>query len=64
MDHSLLVRRFERVGDLTRGCHDFRDRHRTALQAIGQGLAVNQLEHQALERRRHPRGHECAAMFG
>ena len=46
MDDPLLVRRFERVGNLTRGCHGFRDRHGAALQAIGQGLAVNQFEHQ------------------
>ena len=50
MDDALLVRRFERVGDLPGDPDRFIDRQRTARQPIRQRLSVHELEDEALRR--------------
>ena len=46
MDDALLVRRLERFRDLLRDRDRFVDGNRSALQALGEVLALDQLEHE------------------
>ena len=46
MDDALVVRGLERLGDLRRHGDRFVDRDRPALQALGEVLAVHQLQHE------------------
>ena len=48
MDDALLVRRFERVGDLPRDRQRLLQRNGPACEAIGQRLALDQLQHEEL----------------
>ena len=49
MDDSLLVRGFERRGELAGDGERLRDRQCAALEAIGERLAFNQFEHQCAD---------------
>ena len=46
MDDPLLVGRFERLGDLLRDLQRLVDRDRPARDALGQRLALDELENQ------------------
>ena len=48
MDDALLVRRFERLGDLPRNRHRLVQRQRPAGDPIGQRLALDQFEDQRM----------------
>ena len=48
MDDALLVRGFERFGNLTRDPRSFNHRNRTVAQPIGQRRALDELENQEL----------------
>ena len=56
MDDALLVRRFERVGDLPRDRQRLVERQRPARDAIGQRVALDQLQDERARARRCPRG--------
>ena len=46
MDDPLLVRRFERLGDLLRDRQRFVERHRALRDPIGERRTLDQLQHQ------------------
>jgi hypothetical protein len=46
VDDALLVRGFERIGDLTANLDRFADRQSAASDPLGQRLALDQFEHQ------------------
>jgi len=46
MNDSLLVRRFQRLGDLFRDRQPFIDRDRAARNALGQIVAIDQFHHE------------------
>ena len=54
MDDPLLVRRFERLGDLLRDRQRLVDRDRPARDALRQVLALDEFHHEGLRRRRRP----------
>ena len=47
MNHAVLVRGFERLGDLSRDRQRFVDRHRPLSDAIGERRSFDELEHQS-----------------
>src|SRR5262245_27613025 len=46
MDDAALMRRLERLGDLSARGHDLFDRHGAPLEAIGDRFSVDQFQHQ------------------
>ncbi len=46
MDDALLVRGFERLRDLSRDGQHFVQRNRSARDAVGERVAVDELEHE------------------
>ena len=51
MDDALLVRRFERFGDLSGDRQRLVDRHRPLRNAVRQGRALDELHHERLHAR-------------
>jgi hypothetical protein len=49
VDDALFVRRFERLGNLSRDGEHLGDRHRSARDAVRERLALDQLEHECAE---------------
>src|SRR4029453_18790859 len=49
MDNAMLVRRFERDGDLSGNGQRVVNRKRAELEAIGNRLAVDEFEHERLD---------------